>query len=112
MEWTIKRPKEGNTNRIRRIGVLSGFARYLHACGYEDIFQGEGLPIARVKTFQPYIFTTDEISQIYRVIKKNCTSAPDSKHDTFAMLFSLYYGCGFRLREGLGLRVSVNSTPL
>jgi|LSQX01.2.fsa_nt_gb integrase len=106
MEWAIKRPKEGNSNRIRRIGVLSGFARYLHDCDYEGIFQGEGLPIARVEPFQPYIFTTDEISQIYRVIKKNCISAPDSRDDTFAMLFSLYYGCGFRLREGLDLRMS------
>lgn len=35
MEWAIKRPKEGNSNRIRRIGVLSGFARYLHDCDYE-----------------------------------------------------------------------------
>lgn len=85
-------------NYIRKhLQVIRKFARYLAQSGQESFT--ENIQIKGKSTNIKSILTQAEIKKLYEVAKEDNLGLRDK-----AML-SLYYGCGLRKNEGLGLNV-------
>ena len=110
--WAKKRKDESAINHRRRTLVLIAFAKFMASRGYENIHIGEIVGKPPRTRFVPYIFTRDEISAIFAVLRNRTILNPcDSESATFSMMFCIYYGCGLRKSEAQKLKVGdVDST--
>lgn len=85
------------------VTMCSGFGKYLNQLGI-PAFVAEHFPTPQ--DYIPYIFTEDEIVEIFRIadnlpISRECTAAFQ-----IPMLLRILYGCGLRLGEALALKLS------
>jgi len=102
--WCEKRAYETDTSQHIRIRVLRRFSRFLHDNGVEAPTKFHPLPNVS-KTFEPYIFTRDEISRFLAAadeIEGNAHSP--LAHLVMPLLFRMLYCCGLRLSEALCLK--------
>lgn len=104
-EWTSHKPPEKEQNIQRRQTAIRGFAKYLVSCGYPDIYTGQDDNRIFKRDFIPYVFTEEEICQMFRILHEYCEKSPGYKNDAFRMAMLLYYCCGFRKSEVLNLRI-------
>jgi integrase len=104
--WTARHGQERRSNQWRRTSALNCFARYLVEQGYENIYTCEYPKGAWARTFNPYIFTHEEIDALFSAagaIRKSREYDRDSA--ALTVLLSLYYGCGLRKSEALDVKM-------
>lgn len=87
-----------------KIGHLRKFSQYLSTLGIETTLPE--LPKV-VNNFEPYVFTTEEMSQIFEVADDLAALRPNSIISAeFPVLLRMLYGCGMRLGEATSLKWS------
>lgn len=104
MHWTEKRSHEKETTRSKRISIIRGFAEYMTRLGYEAyIYPRSAVKIDRY-AYSPYIFSEEEIMEIFTVCDHYPTSAASpNRHLVLPLLFRMLYGCGLRISEAVNL---------
>jgi integrase len=103
--WTRPKPTEKETTTEKRRSALKGFAKYLVAKGYSNIYTGYDDCRRFKPDFIPYIFSVDEILRMFKVLANVCSCNPTYENETFRLIMMMYYCCGFRKSEVLNLRV-------
>lgn len=109
--WIAKRNNETHTNQGVRCSIFVVLAKYLASIGYDNIF----VPILVnhkmwKSNFVPYIFSHDEITNIFRAANKidNSTRVDTS---TFIVMLAVLYTCGLRISELLNIKLqNINFT--
>ena len=87
--------KSGKLTHIRR------FARYLSTLGIEATLPE--MP-RKAYDFTPYVFTSDEMAQIFEAADDLILSFPKSRRAAeFPVLIRMLYGCGLRSGEAIAL---------
>jgi integrase len=85
------------STKSKKLAPLRRFARYLSALGIEATLPE--LP-RMAPNFLPYVFTADEIAQIFEAADDlSLTSHKSRKAAEFPVLLRMLYGCGFRIGE-------------
>jgi len=109
--WIAKRGNETHTNRGRRCSVFTTFAKYLLSIGYDNIFVPTLINTRMWKSkFVPYIFSHDEIKNIFKAADKidNVTHIDTL---TFVVMLATLYTCGLRISEVLNIKLqNINFT--
>lgn len=103
--WTKPKQQEKETTTQKRQLAIRGFASYLAALGYEDIYTGYDDTRIFKSDFIPYVFSKDEISRMFHVLLDLCRNTPGYDSDTFRIAMLLYYCCGFRKSEVQNLKI-------
>ncbi len=102
--WSKSRNGECETYRSSRILLMRQFAMFLSEKGYKTYMQP--LFFKRDNLHTPYIFTTDEIKNIFHVLDNMDYSAKSIyQHKVYPMLYRMLYACGFRISEVLELQL-------
>lgn len=96
-------PGRSTSTRHNYIGYYNSFAKYLRSLGY-DVFMLESVRVR--STYIPYIFSAEEIVEIFAVADSIDLSKWVMAQLQFSMLLRILYGCGLRLGEALNLRKS------
>lgn len=104
-EWTSVREGEKEMTTHRRRVCITGFAKYLVSSGYADIYTGSDDVRSFKSDFTPYIYSEDEIRNIFAAIDRLCAEKPTYMNYAFRMMMQMYYCCGFRKNEVTNLRV-------
>lgn len=104
--WTNVRPGEKESNVEHRRSAARGFACYLVSLGYENIYTGYDDTRIFKRDFIPYVFSKEEIRRMFCVISEWCVQEPGLRNDSFRTAMLLYYCCGFRKSEVLGLKMA------
>ena len=101
-QWCAKKPNESVKTRRNRVQIIRVFSAYLCSVGYQSYVPQ--MPRAK-STFIPYIFSRDEIENIF--LTSNCLqpaeNSPNSSVFAIPCLFRLLYGTGIRINEALRL---------
>jgi len=103
--WTRPTPSEKETTTQKRRSAIIGFSKYLVTKGCENIYTGYDDCRTFKSDFIPYIFSIDEILQMFKVLSNTCKLNPTYENETFRLIMMMYYCCGFRKSEVLKLRV-------
>jgi integrase/recombinase XerD len=109
--WMAKRGNETHTNQGKRCSTFTVLAKYLASIGYDNIF----VPIVAnnrmwKSNFAPYIFSHDEITNIFSAANKidNLTHVDTP---TFIVMLAVLYTCGLRISELLNIKLqNINFT--
>jgi integrase/recombinase XerD len=109
--WTAKRGNETRTNRGKRCSAFTILAQYLASNGCDNIFLPTHINNRMWKSnFVPYIFSHDEITNIFRVADK-IDNATHVDTPTFLVMLATLYTCGLRISEVLNLKLqNINFT--
>jgi integrase len=103
--WTVRKCAEKPTTTAKRRSAILGFSRYLVSRGYDDIYTGFDDCRTFKSDFIPYIFSSDEIGCIFRKLDDNCRLNPGYDTNVFRLIMQVFYCCGLRKSELLGLLV-------
>jgi site-specific recombinase XerD len=101
-----KRPNESYTTQARRITYVRELGKYMNDKGYRAYIYPEQSIHKESKTFIPYIFTDEEIQNIFQVVD----SLPKNSrypyyHVVYPVLIRILYSCGLRVSEALMLKI-------
>ncbi len=104
--WTAHKGDEKRINRTKRMSAINGLSKYLINSGHKNIYVGEPRRSVLKSDFIPYIFSEEEIQNLFSVLKEEL-NAESNRYDiaTFVVLFSLYYSCGLRKSEAQHLLI-------
>jgi integrase/recombinase XerD len=109
--WIAKRGNETHTNQDKRCSAFIMLAKYLASIGYDNIFVPTPANNRLWKSnFVPYIFSHDEIKDIFRAANKidNLTHVDTP---TFIVMLAVLYTCGIRISELLNIKLqNINFT--
>lgn len=103
-EWGEIRANEKSNNRYQRISLLRRFSSFLQLYGIDSYLAK--LPKYDKNAFTPYIFTTKEVSDIFRECDKLHVHRKYLNSNKFVMptLIRLLYSTGIRIGEALSLK--------
>jgi len=101
-EWNKFDGLEQSGSQYNRINQMIGFSIYLRHLGYESAIPEQ---IKRINSFQPYIFTKNEIERIFIAANKLTCDKSHSCRNILATYFELLYSTGIRKSEGLKLTI-------
>jgi len=104
--WHIKRWLDGfNVSLSTKKGKLSKLKRF------SDYLSTLGIRVSlpelprKTKEFKPYVFLTDEMTQIFETADDYMLINPNSRIAAeLPMLLRILYGCGLRIGEAISLR--------
>ena len=105
-EWGKIRSNETPNNRYQRISLLRRFSSFLQLHGIDSYLPK--LPKYDKNAFMPYIFTTKEITDIFRESDKLYVHRKYLNSSKFVMptLIRILYSTGIRIGEALSLKHS------
>ena len=104
--WLTKRTHEAASTQQHRISLVRQFARFLNRLGYPAYVPDSTFQVKSSSSFTPYIFTQEELRKLFDSVEKIVSTAhAPQRHVVMPEVFHLLYGCGFRIREVLKLRV-------
>lgn len=104
--WLLTKAGEKQETRSHRISVLWCFARHLSANGGEVTWQPVSGYAGRKKRYVPYIYTKEEIKNIFAAADAMPKSHGKSRFNVvFPAVIRILYGCGLRIAEVLALKV-------
>lgn len=102
--WMKKSPNESDSYHNNRLYVMWQFADFLVQQGYDSYLSR--FKLRRNSTHTPYIFTRDEMSNIFATLDKmEYSPCSPNKHTSFPVLYRMLYGCGLRISEALNLKI-------
>jgi integrase len=104
--WIAKRPNESPATQARRFTVIRQFCLFLGRRGYAPFIPRGYMLARRDKSYVPYIFSQSEIRKFFQAIDAVRSHPRSPRRGVIVpLVFRLLYGCGFRVREVLHLRV-------
>ena len=103
--WLAKKPHESANTQQQRITLVRQFSRFLLRAGYHAYVPDSTLA-ARKPTFVPRMLTDEELRKFFDAVDTlEPTARSPLRHLIMPEIFRLLYGCGFRVKEVLKLRV-------
>jgi integrase/recombinase XerD len=105
-KWLAKKAHESARTHQQRITVFRQFSRFLVRLGYSAYVPDSTLAARNRSTFVPRMLSEEELRKFFRAVDAlEPTARSPLRHLIMPELFRLLYGCGFRVREVLKLRV-------
>ena len=103
--WLAKKAHESASTQQQRITVVRQFSGFLLRAGYPAYVPDSTLS-ARKSIFVPRMLTDEELRKFFNAVDTlEPTARSPLRHLIMPEVFRLLYGCGFRVREVLKLRV-------
>src|SRR5881296_1160599 len=104
--WLAKKPHESASTQQQRIMVVRQFSRFLLRLGHSAYVPDSTLAARTPSTFVPRMLTDEELRKFFQAVDAlEPTARSPLRHLIMPEVFRLLYGCGFRVREVLKLRV-------
>jgi site-specific recombinase XerD len=105
-KWLAKRAHESARTQQQRITLVRHFSRFLLRLGYSAYVPDSTLAARRPSTFVPRMLSDEELRKFFQAVDAlEPTARSPLRHLIMPEVFRLLYGCGFRVRELLKLRV-------
>lgn len=102
LRWAIESAGVMDATRARRLGIVRGFARFLHATDPRTQIPPHGLLPSGQRRTTPYIYSDDEVADLIAAAH-TLRSASKLRCWTFATLVGLLAAAGLRPGEALAL---------
>ena len=103
--WLAKKPHESASTQQQRITVFRQFSKFLLTAGC-PAYVPDATVVARKSIFVPRMLTEEELRKFFRAVDTlEPTARSPLRHLIMPEVFRLLYGCGFRVREVLNLRI-------
>jgi len=103
--WLAKKPHESASTQQQRITVFRQFSKFLLTAGC-PAYVPDATVAARKSIFVPRMLTEEELRKFFRAVDAlEPTARSPLRHLIMPEVFRLLYGCGFRVREVLNLRI-------
>jgi integrase/recombinase XerD len=103
--WLAKKPHESASTQQQRITVFRQFSKFLLTAGC-PAYVPDATVAARKSIFVPRMLTEEELRKFFRAVDTlEPTARSPLRHLIMPEVFRLLYGCGFRVREVLNLRI-------
>ena len=103
--WLAKKPHESASTQQQRITLVRQFSKFLLRAGC-PAYVPDSTSAARKSIFVPRMLTDEEIRKFFHAVDTlEPTARSPLRHLIMPEVFRLLYGCGFRVREVLNLRV-------
>jgi len=103
--WLAKKPHESASTQQQRITIVRQFSKFLLIVGCPTYVPDATLA-ARKSIFVPRMLTEEEVRKFFRAVDTlEPTARSPLRHLIMPEVFRLLYGCGFRVREVLSLRI-------
>ena len=105
-KWSLLGINESRKSLANRVSIVRLFSIYLNTLGYK-IHVLITVKNSRNKSFIPYVFSKNEILQIFNILD----NLPNSVHnrynsnEVYPVLFRMLYGCGLRISAALNLKI-------
>src|SRR3989442_525461 len=104
--WLAKKPHESASTQQQRITLIRQFSTFLLRAGYPAYVPDSTLAARNQSTFVPRMLTDEELRKFFQAVDAlEPTARSPLRHLIMPEVFRLLYGCGFRVREVLKLRV-------
>jgi integrase/recombinase XerD len=105
-KWLAKKAHESAGTQRQRITVTRHFSRFLLRLGYSAYVPDSTLAARNRSSFVPRMLTDKELRKFFQAVDAlEPTARSPLRHLIMPEVFRLLYGCGFRVREVLKLRV-------
>jgi len=105
-KWLAKIAHESARTHQQRIPVFRQFSRFLVRLGYSAYVPDSTLTAPNRSTFVPRMLSDEELRKFFQALDALEPMARSPlRHLVMPEVFRLLYGCGFRAREVLKLRV-------
>jgi integrase len=105
-KWLAKKTHESARTHRQRITVTRQFSRFLLRLGYPAYVPDSTLAVRNPSTFVPRMLTDEELRKFFQAVDSlEPTARSPLRHLIMPEVFRLLFGCGFRVREVLKLRV-------
>src|SRR6266571_6997078 len=105
-KWLAKKAHESAQTQRHRIILVRQFSRFLLRLGYSAYVPDSTFATRSSATFVPRMLTDEELRKFFQAVDALKPTARSSlRHLIMPEVFRLLYGCGFRAREVLKLRV-------
>ena len=105
-KWLAKKEHESAETQRQRIILVRQFSTFLLRLGYSAYVPDSTLAARNPQTFLPRILTDEELRKFFQGVDTlEPTARSPLRHLIMPEVFRLLYGCGFRVREVLKLRV-------
>jgi integrase/recombinase XerD len=105
-KWLAKKAHESARTHRQRITVTRQFSRFLLRLGYSAYVPDSTLAARNPSTFVPRMLTDEEVRKFFQAVDSlEPTARSPLRHLIIPEVFRLLFGCGFRVREVLKLRV-------
>ena len=105
-KWLAKKPHESVETQRPRFTLVRQFSRFLLRLGYSAYVPDSTLAARNRSTFVPRMLTDEELRKFLQAVDAlQPTARSPLRHLIMPEVFRLLYGCGFRVREVLKLRV-------
>lgn len=105
-KWLAKKAHESARTHQQRIIVIRQFSRFLLRLGYSAYVPDSTLAARTPSAFVPRLLTDEELRKFFQAVDAlKPTAWSPLRHLIMPEVFRLLYGCGFRVREVLKLRV-------
>jgi integrase/recombinase XerD len=103
--WLAKKPHESASTQQQRITVVRQFSKFLLTAGC-PAYVPDDTVATRKSIFVPRMLTEEELRKFFRAVDTlEPTARSPLRHLIMPEVFRLLYGCGFRVREVLNLRI-------
>jgi integrase/recombinase XerD len=103
--WLAKKPHESASTQQQRITIFRQFSKFLLTAGC-PAYGPDATVAARKSIFVPRMLTEEELRKFFRAVDTlEPTARSPLRHLIMPEVFRLLYGCGFRVREVLNLRI-------
>jgi len=105
-KWLAKKAHESARTHQQRITVFRQFSRFLVRLGYSAYVPDSTVAARNRSTFVPRMLSDEELRKFLQALDAlEPTARSPLRHLVMPEVFRLLYGCGFRVREVLKLRV-------
>jgi integrase/recombinase XerD len=105
-EWLAKKAHESARTQQQRITLFRQFSRFLLRLGYFAYVPDSTLAARSRSIFVPRMLSDEELQKFFQALDAlEPTARSPLRHLIMPEVFRLLYGCGFRVREVLKLRV-------
>jgi len=105
-KWLAKKAHESARTHRQRITVTRQFSRFLWRLGYSAYVPDSTLAARHPSTFVPRMLTDEELRRFFQAVDSlEPTARSPLRHLIMPEVFRLLFGCGFRVREVLKLRI-------
>ena len=103
--WLAKKPHESAATQQQRITIVRQFSKFLLTAGC-PAYVPDATVAARKSIFVPRMLTEEELRKFFCAVDTlEPTARSPLRHLIMPEVFRLLYGCGFRVREVLNLRI-------
>jgi len=104
--YTEKRMNESESTRLNRVSIIRGLGEYMARMGYNAYIAPRKQGWVKRESYQPYIFTKDEIRSLLRAAETVGPETSVTHRRQFILVLWLLYSTGMRVGEVCALKKS------